>query len=143
MAKVKKLKGYQGIFFTKEVEEELVSLQGEQLENITKDKHVTFKFGDTEKYSDELIGVDIPVKLVGYACDGKNSGFQVLLPKELEAYYKNKNRPHVTVSLSNEGKAIDTGLLAFEPIDEIEIVGRLGYFIYGKGVCLTNEVFQS
>lgn len=76
----------------------------------------------------------------------KNSGFQVELPEELKPYYKNQNGPHITVSLGEvdgiKGKAVDTGTLNFEPIEEpFEISSKLGYFVYGKGKVMDNSIF--
>lgn len=145
----KPLKGYQGIFLSEETKEKLVKLQKKGLKDIVKDMHITFKFGKTEKYPPELMGKEFKMKVVGYASDGKNSGFQIELPDELKKYYKNPNCPHITVSLGEvngvKGKAVDTGTMKFEPIDEkeqIEIPGQIGYFIYGKGRVMDNKVFD-
>lgn len=146
MAK-KILKGYQGIFLNEETQEKLVELQKEKLADTVKDMHITFKFGTTEKFPQELMKKEYPLKVVGYASDGKNSGFQVELPEELMTYYKNKNNPHITVSLGEvdgvKGKAVDTGTLEFKPIEEpVEIQGQLGYFVYGKGKVMDNNIFE-
>ena len=145
--KTKTKKGYQGLFLDEATQEKLIELQKKGLSDIVKDMHITFKFGETEKYPQELMGREFIVKIVGYASDGKNSGFQIELPEELNAYYKNKNLPHITVSLGEidgvKGKAVDTGTLSFEKLDEpIEIPCRLGYFIYGKGKVMDNSVFD-
>lgn len=121
-------------------------MQKNGLSDITKDMHITFKFGETEQYPEELIGKEFNVKIIGYASDGKNSGFQVELPEELKPYYKNQNGPHITVSLGEvdgiKGKAVDTGTLNFEPIEEpFEIPSKLGYFVYGKGKVMDNSIF--
>ena len=142
----KKLKGYQGLFLDEKTQEKLVELQKNGLSDITKDMHITFKFGETEQYPEELIGKEFNVKIIGYASDGKNSGFQVELPEELKPYYKNQNGPHITVSLGEvdgiKGKAVDTGTLNFEPIEEpFEISSKLGYFVYGKGKVMDNSIF--
>ena len=143
----KKLKGYQGLFLDEKTQEKLVELQKNGLSDITKDMHITFKFGETEQYPEELIGKEFNVKIIGYASDGKNSGFQVELPEELKPYYKNQNGPHITVSLGEvdgiKGKAVDTGTLNFEPIEEpFEISSKLGYFVYGKGKVMDNSIFD-
>ena len=144
--KNEKVNGYQGIFFDKETEEKLVKLQKDGLENVIKDMHITFHYGELEPYPDELMGKDFKVKIVGYASDGKNSGFQVEIPEELKKYYKRQNVSHITVSLGEvngvKGKAVDTGFMKFEPIEEpIEISGQFGYFEYGKGKILDNSSF--
>ena len=146
MAK-KTLKGYQGLFLDDETQEKLVELQEKGLNDIVKDMHITFKFGETEQYPPELMGKEFTLKIIGYASDGKNSGFQVELPEELSSYYQNQNGPHITVSLGEidgvKGKAVDTGILNFEPIEEpIEISGRLGYFVFGTGKIMDNSIFE-
>ncbi len=143
----KKLKGYQGLFLDEKTQEKLVELQKDGLSDITKDMHITFKFGETEQYPEELIGKEFKIKIIGYASDGKNSGFQVELPEELKPYYKNQNGPHITVSLGEvngvKGKAVDTGTLNFEPIEEpFEISSKMGYFVYGKGKIMDNSIFE-
>ena len=41
-----------------------------------------------------------------------------------------------------KGKAVDTGTLNFEPIEEpFEIPSKLGYFVYGKGKVMDNSIF--
>lgn len=142
-----KPKGYQGIFFDKETEEKLVKLQKNGLENIIKNMHITFYYGELEAFPEELMGKDFKIKLIGYASDGKNSGFQVEIPEELKEYYRGQKVPHITVSLGEvdgvKGKAVDTGNLEFNPLEEpIEVSGQLGYFEYGKGKTMDNSKFK-
>lgn len=149
----KKLKGYQGIFFDKKTQEQLVRLQENGLNDIIKNMHITFKYGDIEKYPEELLGKEFNLKLVGYASDGKNSGFSVELPEKLKKYYKNSSIPHITVSTGEvdgvKGKAVDTGRLNFKALEEpIEIQGKMGYYIHGKDskkdkqVTMDNEIIN-
>jgi hypothetical protein len=130
--------GYQGLFFDEETQKKLVKLQKKGLSYIVNNMHITFNFGEIEQYPTKLMGRDFKVKIIGYASDGKNSGFQVVLPEELRSFYKNQSRPHITVSLGEVdgviGVAIDTGALQFEPIEEpVEIFSKLGYYIFGEG----------
>lgn len=145
------LKGYQGIFFDKETQKKLVQLQENGLSDIVNDMHITFNFGELDKYPDELMNKEIALKLIGYASDGKNSGFQVELPEELKSYYKNKNGAHITVSLGEvdgvKGRAVDTGTMNFEEIDPVEISGKLGYFVFREdrsksGKVMDNSLFE-
>ena len=139
--------GFQGIFLDEISKKRLIDLQERKLKYIVKDMHITFKFGKTEMYPEEVLNKDYEVKIVGYAATDKNSGFQVELPKELKAYFKNENGPHITVSIGEvdgvRGKAYETGLLHFNEIKEpFMISGRLGYYIYGKGKIMDNTVFK-
>ena len=141
------MKGYQGIFLDQETQELLVDLQERGLSDVVKNMHITFHYGALEKLPDELMGRDITFKIVGYASDGKNSGFQVELPEELLQYYKSKNGPHITVSIGEidgvKGKPVDTGTMQFKPLEEpIEINGRFGNFIHQLGVIFDNYDFE-
>lgn len=147
------LKGYQGIFFDEKIQEELARLQLYGLSYIVDNMHITFNFGELSKFPDELMKKDIPLKIIGYASDGKNSGFQVELPEEIQRYYKNQNGPHITVSIGEvdgvRGKPVDTGKLNFQKLEEpIEITGQLGYFKFGatreeKGkIVMDNSLFE-
>lgn len=133
------LRGYQGIFFDEHTSKQLVSLQSNQLDEPVKDMHVTFKFGEIEMYPKEVMNKNIEVKLVSYGCDGKNSGFEVVLPKEIEERFYKGNKPiHVTVSIGSingvKGKPVNTANLNFKPLKKtITIKGKLGYFIFGDG----------
>lgn len=143
----KEMTGFQGIFLDEISKKRLIDLQERKLKYIVKDMHITFKFGKTEMYPEELLNKDYEVKIVGYAATDKNSGFQVELPEELKAYFKNENGTHITVSIGEvdgvKGKAYETGLLHFNEIKEpFMISGRLGYYIYGKGKIMDNTVFK-
>ena len=142
------IRGYQGIFFDEETSKFLENLQSYPLQDTVRDMHVTFKFGDTEMYLDEVMGKEIEVQLVGYASDGKNSGFEVALPKDIEKNFYKGNRPiHVTVSIGEvngeKGKPVDTAKLAFQPLENpVTVKGQLGYFIFGTGKKMNNSVWH-
>lgn len=143
----KEMTGFQGIFFDEINKKKLIDLQERKLKYVVKDMHITFKFGKTEKYPEEVLNKDYEVKIVGYAAIDKNSGFQVELPKELKAYFKNENGPHITVSIGEvdgiKGKAYETGLLHFSEIKSPFLIsGRLGYYINGKGKIMDNSIFK-
>lgn len=147
MGNNKQLKGFQGLFLEKEIEQQLVALQKKGLESNIENMHITFKFGDTEKYPEELIGREFDIKITGYGSDGKNSGFSVELPEELRKYYKSSSIPHITVSIGEvdgvKGKPVDTAKLDFKPLDKpVQIKGKLGYFIFGKGMSMNNEIIN-
>ena len=75
------------------------------------------------------------VEVVGYANDGTNEGFEVKLPDNLLKHYLNKAVPHITVSVSNEGKPVNTGKLIFEELTSpFKIKVKAGAFINGKPV---------
>lgn len=147
MGKSKHLKGFQGIFLEDEIEQQLIALQKKGLDSNIENMHITFKFGDTEKYPEELMGKEFKIKIIGYASDGKNSGFSVELPEKLKPYYKSSSIPHITVSIGEvdgiKGKPVDTAKLNFKPLKEpVEIQGKLGYFIFGKGMIMDNSIIN-
>lgn len=142
-----KLRGFQGIFLEKEIEQQLVALQKKGLGSNIENMHITFKCGDIEKYPEELIGREFEFKITGYGSNGKNSGFLVELPKELRKYYKSSSIPYITVSIGEvdgvKGKPVDTAKLDFKPLDKpVKIKGKLGYFIFGKGISMNNEIIN-
>ena len=105
MENAKNLKGYQGVFFDEETCNKLLALQKRSLEKPITDMHITFHYGIIQRYPDELIERDIPIRIIGYACDGNNSGFLVELPEEFKHFYRNydsnhhEKPPHITASL--------------------------------------------
>ena len=142
------IKGYQGVFFDEATAKLLEKVQRTPLADTVRDMHVTFKFGDLEKFPSEFINWDVEIRLVGYACDGKNSGFAVELPQEIEKKLYKCNRPiHVIVSLGTQNgekaKAIDTAKLNFKPLEKpVTITGKLGYFVFGLGKRMDNSIWS-
>ncbi len=106
------------------------------LEKEVKDQHITFKFKPNEEDEILLLGGEYTVNVVGYASDGENEGVLVEIPEELKRLYKNPAPPHITISVSETGKPVDTGKLNFtrdipEHIPK-EIKCRVGYFVGGR-----------
>lgn len=138
---------YQGIFLDEDSIKTLIEMQGEKLPKQIKNMHCTFKFKPTEqeiKKFGQLLGKPVILKVVGYYSDGKNSGYEIELTDEQEEVYTNshvvegknglpqveKTTPHVTVSMSENGKAVDTGMLPFEKLEKpFYISGNAGYFV--------------
>lgn len=134
---------YEGIFFEGENVDIISSLEKEKLDKIVDNLHCTFKYKpDTEEIFNDIVGQTFEVYLVGYGCDRKNSGFSIVLPDVLKDYYINHDEntgelkvAHITTSLSNDGKAVDTKNLSFNLLDKpIKIIGRFGYFLDNKTV---------
>ena len=133
---------YEGIFFDKDTSDIIRLIEKEKLEKKVKNLHCTFKFHPKDdEIFDELVGKEIEIALVGYGCDGNNSGFQVELPEYIKDYYINYEEdnpeslkvPHITTSLAEGAKAVDTKNLDFEPLPKKCIIkGRFGYFIAGR-----------
>lgn len=134
---------YEGIFFGEEMCKLIHSLEKNPLEREINELHCTFKYHPSEnEIFDDIVGKDFEVYLIGYGNDGNNSGFEIKLPKQLKKYYINfdytnpevLSTPHITTSLSNGAKAVNTKNLKFEPLPEpIKLVGRFGYWIIDEG----------
>ena len=128
---------YFGMFFDKSASKIIYENEKVHLENLPNNFHCTFEFAPKEyNLLNEVIGKEVSVTLVGYACNGKNSGFEIEIPENIKMYFKNFDNtgklkiPHITTSISKEGKAVDTANLYFEELDEpIIIKGKFGYFI--------------
>ena len=141
-------------------------MQNQKLPIIPNNMHCTFKYEpndeEIEKFSKKLLGKKVNLQVVGYGSDGKNSGFEIALDEEQELVYTNTKIieendvieeeytiPHITVSMSENAQAIDTGLLDFKPLDEpFEITGVGGFFVIdtnshiGKVTFDDNTKFQ-
>ena len=138
---------YQAIFINPEDVAKLIERQGEKLPKEVKDMHCTFKYQpsetEIEKFS-ELLGKEITLMVVGYWSDGKNSGYEIELSPEQEEAYTNahsvdrggpvptveRTTPHITVSMADGAKAVDTGRLPFsrEGFEPFIIHGKAGFF---------------
>ena len=85
------------------------------LENVIENQHITFiPPGSNKKLNEQLLGGYYDFKIIGYANDGQNEGVLIELPEELKQFYHNENPPHITVSLADGAKAVNTGKLNFE-----------------------------
>lgn len=130
---------YEGIFFEKDMIDIIHSLEKDKLAIINDEIHCTFKYKPTEnEIFNEIVGRTFEIYLIGYGNDGKNSGFQILLPKELKKYYINYDEenptilkiPHITASLAEGAKASNTKNLIFKPLEKpIKLIGKFGYWI--------------
>lgn len=81
---------YEGIFFEGETADFIHSLEKNQLPFINDKIHCTFKYHpDKSELFENLIGKEIQVLLIGYGCNGKDSGFELQLPSEIMQYYIN------------------------------------------------------
>lgn len=133
---------YTGVFFdASELSEKFAKYVGEEtLSNIIKNPHVTFTFRPKEVDAG-LFGKPETFKVVGYACDGKNQGLQVevsMLHHSLVSEYNTIKTPHITISVSEDGKPVDTGNLEFESLwNPFEITGTYGVFT-DEGVLLKD-----
>lgn len=128
---------YEGIFFDDDTVNFIRKLEKRPLAIPINEIHCTFKFRPRDdEIFDELVGKEIELSI----SDGNNSGFEVELPVDIMHYYINYdksgklNRPHITVSLSQGAKPLDTKNLKFEKLlKTYKVKGRFGYWIK-KGI---------
>lgn len=120
---------YTGCFFAPE------SLKN-SLENYTRQKlikeianpHVTFAYRP-EEVPAMLFGQRVTIRAIGYGCDGENEALQVEfvnLPDGLKPYIGDTAIPHITLSLSETAKAVNSRCLDFKPIKPFLLVGVFG-----------------
>lgn len=114
-----------GIFLNEDMEGELAN----QIDH----QHVTFGFKVTPPEGIDW-NAEFPITLTGYGNDGINEGYSCEFPEELDFAYDASPTPHVTVSVSDDGKPVDTRDLDFDPIDPIVVYGKFGYFRRGEFV---------
>ena len=91
--------------------------------------HTTLVFG--ELLPKRVMGKQVSITVVGYGNDGRNSGFQVVLPEEVRSLFGMKV-PHITMSLAEGAKAKDTGNIRFQKITPFTITGIIGSCVDGK-----------
>lgn len=140
---------YTGFFVNKtELEEILKKTTGHSfsLEKPIEFPHVTTEFrpGAVNK---QLFGSEVNIIIDGYAKDAKNEGFRVKLEsddfelqKEIVKTQREGHTPHITLSVSSDGKPVDTVNLEFEDIEPVEIVGTFGGFNKNGKVDTEREI---
>lgn len=134
---------YEGIFFEGESAKKIYSLEGVHLDLPIDKLHCTFKYRPSdEQIFDDIVGQEVEIAIIGYGCDGNNSGFEIVIPEDVMSYYLNCDKndpskitiPHITVSLAKGAKAVNTKNLEFKPLDNpCFIRGRFGYCIRSNG----------
>lgn len=133
---------YTGVFFdlSEVINRFNCNIGAAKLSNIIENPHVTFTFKPKE-VNPKLFGKEVVFRVIGYACDGKNQGLQVeyaRMSEKLLPEYNTIQNPHITISVSEDGKPVDTGKLKFEPIENpFYIAGTYGTYT-SEGVCTKN-----
>ena len=140
---------YMGIFFEGEQAEIIKSLQPTKLARTNDEIHCTFKYKPTDaELIDDIVGQEVEVYLIGYGCDGKNSGFEITFDEAYDPYYVNYDdskkdeygnpvlkTKHITASLAEGAVAAHTKDLEFVRLAEpVVVIGKFGYWITAPGV---------
>ena len=119
-----------------------------------RDPHVTTAYRpDIEKLLLDSLGSGATIRAVGYGNDGKNEGLLVevlaedpAIQKALEERFVPDKKgevkvvpTHITLSIADNAKAVDTKDLDFSPLDEpIDLTGT--YEFFGKnGALISNK----
>ena len=133
---------YEGLFLEEDAVELIRSFEIEHLPKVNDEIHCTFKYHPkNNEIFNEIVGNYFEIYLIGYGCDGLNSGFQILLPDELKQYYINYDEQnpnilkitHITVSLAEGASASNTKNLVFKSLkNPIKLTCRFGYWIKGE-----------
>ena len=128
---------YIGIFIAEKDTEKIIENEKVCLAKRPKNFHCTMKYmpKDLEHFKD-IIGQEVVIVLTGYGNDGKNSGYRVQLQDEINKYFLNTDKngnlkvPHITTSLADDGKAVNTANLNFQDLEKpIFVRGRVGAFV--------------
>jgi len=99
--------------------------------------HVTFRYAPREIPA-ELFGTPLTVRITGYGCDGENEGVSAEIitdSEELAAMAQEIAVPHITLSVSETGKPVNTRYLHFEPIVPFCIDAVFGGYTSDGTVC--------
>lgn len=101
--------------------------------------HVTFAY-KPRQVDDSLFGEIVEITINGYGNDGYNEGVSVSLTSTnpvIRELYKEIAMPHITLSVSRDGKPVDTRFLDFEPVEPIRIQGIFGAYT-DRGTIITK-----
>ena len=99
------------------------------------DTHVTFAYMPIQ-VDESLFGESVRIRIKGYGNDGENEGLLVELSTDNSSLNKMIEQiptPHITLSVSETGKAVNTRFIEFHDIEPVECVGTFsGCFFNGS-----------
>lgn len=104
---------------------------GGVLENKSDIPHVTLEFRPRTIPS-KILGKEVKIQVISYGNNNRNEGYKVVLPQEYARYFKGEI-PHITLSYSNESKALNTKYIEFNKEKSLTLIGKIGVFT-DKGV---------
>lgn len=102
--------------------------------------HVTFQY-QPEEVDEALFGQPVEITVLGYGNDGENEGLLVQLTSPspaVQAMAEAIPVPHITISVSETGKPVNTGGLSFREIPPFRLTGVFGGYQEG-GVVVTRS----
>lgn len=113
----------------------------QRLSRTIKAPHVTFAYRP-DTVNEALFGEKITVRIVSYGNDGTNEGVGVELfsaNKEIIKMAEQIEVPHITLSVSRNGKPVNTRYLQFFAVEPFEVTGVMGGYTDDGQVTTTNE----
>ena len=112
---------YTGAFVdSKELEHKLeeYGVERTKLWRQIKDTHVTFQFRPAD-VDESLFGLPVDIRVIGYGVNTQNEGLLVEVTCANETVQKLCDKvevPHITLSVSEDGKPVNTRYVGFAPI---------------------------
>lgn len=100
------------------------------LDKVIQTPHVTFIYRP-EVVEEELFGEEVKITVIGYGNNGENEGLRVELATSnprLQEMIAEIAVPHITLSVSRRGEAVNTKDLEFAPVEPFELVGIFGAY---------------
>ena len=132
---------YTGCFINpKKLEQKIKKLERLPLKRTIERPHVTFEYKPSS-VDFSLFGEKVSVTATGYGNDGENEGLFVTLETDndsLKNLIKKIENPHITLSVSENGKPVNTKNLSSVPIEPIKMTAVFGAFVSGKGIVVTS-----
>ena len=120
---------YIGCFFDYELIQKLAKAQREsRLFRTITSPHVTIWYHPKTVPYDMLCS-SITVECIGYGCDSENEAFEVNFkdyPEALHTLLEKVETPHITLSVSKNGKPVNSNKLVFQSITPFTIQGVFG-----------------
>ena len=120
---------YIGCFFDpQEMKKHVNGIERTALYRTISSPHVTFVYNPSS-IPKEMLGQEVTVQAEGYGNDGENEALQVSflkLPAGLEALAAGIPVPHITLSVSRQGKPVNSRYLTFKPIAPFALTGIFG-----------------
>lgn len=125
---------YTGAFVdSEEIERKLeeCGIERTKLSRQIKDTHVTFQFRPKE-VDETMFGFPVDIRVIGYGVNPQNEGLLVEITSANETVQKLCDQvkvPHITLSVSEDGKPVNTCYINFNPIKKpFSIMGIYGAF---------------
>jgi len=121
---------YCGFFIDKD---ELAQCFEPKLARAIEFPHVTTAFRPNGmELFEGMLGEEIHVRVSGYGNDGRNEGVSVILEDGSERarrVFEQIAMPHITISVAEDGKPVDTAKLNFEAVDNGAVLtAKYGWF---------------